>query len=70
MRRSRRQALPRNPDLLRYIGAVAVSNLGSQSSGLAFPLLALALGATAIVAAPVLWLLPMWLGARRYSHAP
>ena len=31
---------------------------------------ALALGATAIVAAPVLWLLPMWLGARRYSPAP
>jgi len=36
----------RNPDYLRYVGAVTVSNLGSASSGLALPLLALALGAS------------------------
>jgi MFS family permease len=44
--RINRDAVLRNPDFLRYTGAVAVSNLGSYSSGIAFPLLALALGAS------------------------
>ena len=46
---------------LALLGGYALDSIG---------VVALALGATAIVAAPVLWLLPMWLGARRYSHAP
>jgi MFS family permease len=41
-----RDALLRSPDFLRYTGANAVSNLGSYSSSIAFPLLALALGAS------------------------
>jgi len=46
---------------LALLGGYALDSIG---------VVALALGATAIVAAPVLWLLPMWLGARRYSPAP
>ena len=56
-------------DLLSALLGAALALAGGyalDSIGVA----ALALGATAIVAAPVLWLLPAWLGARRLGPAP
>ena len=56
-------------DLLSALLGAALALLGGYALD-TIGVAALALGATAIVAAPVLWLLPMWLGARRYSPAP